>query len=408
MTEEAAVPTSRTSGDRWKLAAFAVLLAMVGYSLLYVLWTNGRIDGVAHTPAADFVAFYSASWQTLFGGGPLPVWDYQHLFTIQQQVAGVSRAVPWFYPPTFLLVVAPLALLPYGWAFALWLATTVTLWILVVRRAAGAPHSWLVVFGFPALWWAALDGQNSFLTAAIVGLAVIAWRTDRKVLAGVVVGLLVIKPHLAVGLAIVLVAARAWRTVVAAAATAISGLAVSVLVFGWLTVPAWLGSLSDASALVAEGQLPWQKMPSVYAMLRLLGVTHPAALAVHAVVALAVAVAVWQVGRRARDWRLLWAAGMIGGFLIVPYGYDYDLVWLLLPILWLAATRTTRWEKLLLGLAWVAPFGASMLADSPVHLQFACLVLGGLLWLVWRRLPASRPAATGDLGDSAVPAHGDQ
>ena len=66
-------------------------------------------------------------------------------------------------------------------------------------------------------------------------------------------------------------------------------------------------------------------MPSAYAMLRLLGVTHPAALATHAVVALAVVVALWQIGRRA-NWRLLWAAGIVGGFLIVPYGYDYDLL----------------------------------------------------------------------------------
>lgn len=36
-------------------------------------------------------------------------------------------------------------------------------------------------------------------------------------------------------------------------------------------------------------------------------------------------VALWQIGRRA-NWRLLWAAGIVGGFLIVPYGYDYDLL----------------------------------------------------------------------------------
>lgn len=391
MTQEAGAPANRAGGERWKLAAFAVLVAMVGYTVLYLLWITGRIDGVAHIPDADFVAFYSASWQATFGGGPLPVWDYQHLFTIQQQLAGTTDAVPWFYPATFLLVVAPLALLPYGWAFAAWLAITVPLWILVVRRAAGARHSWLLVLGFPALWWSALNGQNSFLTAAIVGLAGIAWQKDRRTLSGVMLGLLIIKPHLAVGLAIVLFAARAWRTLAAAAATALAGVVVSVIVFGWATLPAWLGSLSDASSLVAEGQLPWEKMPSVYAMLRLLGLAHPAALAAHAVVALAVAVALWHIGRRATDSHLLWAAGIIGGFLIVPYGYDYDLLWLLPPILWLAATRTTRLEKVLLGLAWAAPFGATMLAQWS-HLQVACILLGGLLWLVWRRLPAVRPA----------------
>ena len=74
----------------------------------------------------------------------------------------------------------------------------------------------------------------------------------------------------------------------------------------------------------------------------------------------------------------------------MPYGYDYDLLWLLPPILWLAATRTTRLEKALLGLAWAAPFGATMLAQWS-QLQVACILLGGLLWLVWRRLPACAP-----------------
>ncbi len=387
---------TRSGGDRWKLAAFAVLVLMMGYTVVFVLLSTGRIDGIARTPDLDFVAFYSASWQTLFGGGPLPVWDYHQLFTIQQQLAGTSHNVPWFYPPTFLLVVAPLALLPYGWALAGWLAITVPLWVFVVRRAGGAQHSWLLVLGFPALWWAAMHGQNSFLTAALVGLAVIAWRSDRTALAGVFLGLLVIKPHLAVGLAVVLLAARAWRTLLAAAATALAGLTVSVLVFGWATLPAWLASLSEASTRVAAGELPWQKMPTVYAMLRLLGASHPAALGAHVVVALAVVVLLWLIGRRTTDWRLLWSAGIIGGFLIVPYGYDYDLLWLLLPILWLAETGTTRLEKVVLGLAWVAAFAATELADA-LRLQVACLILGGLLWMVWRRLPAR---GSRDLRDS--------
>jgi hypothetical protein len=98
------------------------------------------------------------------------------------------------------------------------------------------------------------------------------------------------------------------------------------------------------------------------------------------------------VGRRATDWRLLWAAGMIGGFLIVPYGYDYDLLWLLLPILWLVELGTSRPEQVLLAAAWVLPFVASILAGPPLRAQVAPLVLAGLLWMVWRRLPGPADA----------------
>ena len=65
----------------------------------------------------------------------------------------------------------------------------------------------------------ALFGQNSVLTAGLAALA-LHLLGKRPVVAGVVIGLLAIKPQLAVVFPFVLIAARAWRTFAAAALSA--------------------------------------------------------------------------------------------------------------------------------------------------------------------------------------------
>lgn len=382
-------PVAASRSSRWQLIPFGVTIVMVAYAGLFVAMGTGLLGSHKLLLGPDFVTFYSGSWMAQHGN-ILPIWSMPDLFAVENQLTGATNPVPWFYPPTFLLLMLPAALLPYLASLAIWVIGASSLWIASVRKATTIKHSWWLVLGFPGWWWCIMDGQNGVLTAAFAGFAAWAWSKDRRILSGAFIGLLAIKPHLAIGLAIVLLAARAWRTIAAAAGTALAFLAVSVMVFGWQTIPAWITSMGDASANVQSGFLPWQNMPTVYASLRKGGLEHLPALGIHAVVALATVVVLWIIGKRAKDWRWMWAAGMVGGFIILPYGYDYDLVWLLLPILWLAETRTSKPEKVILALAWVAPLVGTDLAEFGHTLQFTPLVLAAVLWMVWRRVQAER------------------
>jgi Glycosyltransferase family 87 len=51
----------------------------------------------------------------------------------------MNHNCPWHYPPSFLLLVWPLALLPYPVALAVWLGLTLALLLWVVERIA--PHA---------------------------------------------------------------------------------------------------------------------------------------------------------------------------------------------------------------------------------------------------------------------------
>src|SRR5204863_3126413 len=122
------------------------------------------------------------------------------------------------YPPTFLLAVTPLGLLPYPAALAAFVPGTAALWAALVRRILPDRRAWIVAAAAPAGLITLLDGQNALLTGALAGFALL-WLDRRPILAGVLIGLLAIKPHLAVLFPLALLAEARWRTIAAAAAT---------------------------------------------------------------------------------------------------------------------------------------------------------------------------------------------
>ena len=71
-----------------------------------------------------------------------------------------------------------------------------------------------------------------------------------------------------------------------------------------------------------------------------------------------------------------------------PYLFNYDLPFLVLPILWLVREGLRRgfrpWEKVLLVVLWFAPYATRAMA-LPLGLNLMPLAAALLLWLVWSR-----------------------
>ncbi|MGV8907834.1 MAG: glycosyltransferase family 87 protein [Propionicimonas sp.] len=365
------------------LAVYA--LVIVGYALSL----HDGLDLRGQPVGADFVTFYSAAKLVLAGTG-LEAYDLGTLSAMQHQLFPGYALGPyaWFYPPTFLLLIAPLALLAYLPALLAFVGGTAAAWVVALRRAIGRPGAGWLIAAFPGLWVCAAHGQNGLLTGALAGGAILLVRRA-PLLAGVLIGLLAIKPQLAILFAVALVATRAWRTLLAAAATAAAFLGVSLAVFGLSALPAWVNSLQLARLATESGNLPWNKMPSTFAMLRQMGVPVDWSYAGHALVAFAGVLAVWVVWRRTDSLQLRGAVLMAGTFLVNPYAFDYDLVWLAFPIAWLACHGLERsWrrgDREVLVAAWVLPALATSVATF-THVQLAPLVLGALVWIAVRRV----------------------
>ena len=85
---------------------------------------------------------------------------------------------------------------------------------------------------FPATFLTVVWWQNSFLTTALMGGALLALER-RPMLAGILFGAMCYKPHFLLLVPVALIAGRYWATLMAAAATGLALTGLSLLLFGW-------------------------------------------------------------------------------------------------------------------------------------------------------------------------------
>jgi hypothetical protein len=336
---------------------------------------------------SDFIAFWGAS-HTALHGAAADAYDVAKLALAQQVAIPASTTnYAWFYPPTFYLLILPLALLPYTASFALFTGVTLGAFLALLRPQVRQPGTLPLALAFPGVFVNLMQGQNGFLTSALAAGA-LALLQRRPLAAGVVIGLLAIKPHLAVLFPVALLAAGYFRAALAAAASTCIFAAASVAVVSPEAAHAFVHSLAFARAALEQGALPWHKMPTMFALMRLLGFGIRAAYAVHAMLAICVVVAVAATWYRRVPWRLKAAALMTGTLLISPYLFDYDLVWLAFPIAWTTVHALEhgwlRWEREVLAAAWLAPLVAPQIA-SATAVQAGPLVTAALFVAIVQR-----------------------
>ncbi len=102
---------------------------LAGYPRLFLaLWlvaaagldstSRGGVDRYGHILGTDFLDVYTAS-ELALAGRPAAIYDTGIHGRAEDRVAHTGNYYGWHYPPMFLLVVLPVALLPYGWALGL-------------------------------------------------------------------------------------------------------------------------------------------------------------------------------------------------------------------------------------------------------------------------------------------------
>jgi len=383
------------------IAAVAVAINLLAIAKWIWQW---QFTDLGFLPAGlDFIAYWTASLMAADGRAAL-AYDLNAFFAAQKlAVPTVPGLLTWQYPPGFLLLLLllPLSLLPYLPAYLAWTASTLLAFGVVLRRIV-PPGTSILLLALPGVMRNATYGQNGFLTGALMGGGLLLLST-RPLLAGVLFGLLTIKPHLGLLLPMALLAIGAWRTIISAAATAIVFHAASLIVLGPDTLGGFIDALPRMTRQLASGELQIAAMPTVYSFARGLGAQASTAAMAHCLVAMMVAVIVVKVWRTVADAGMRAAVLTAGSLLISPYLYDYDLAWLTLPIAWFAVDALrSGWRSLereLLLLVAMLP----MLVRGPLEasgVQPAVLVL--LLFFAMTVRRAQRFKETGKAGDLAL------
>jgi hypothetical protein len=214
-----------------------------------------------------------------------------------------------------------------------WLATQWYAFYRVLRHEMGQ-GALLFALATPAVLIGTIGGQNGGWTAALMGGGLVLMER-RPYLAGVLFGMMVYKPHLALLLPVALIAGRQWRTFVATGATAAALLGTSVAIFG---VQLWEQYFRNANALrhvILEDNGVVHRMVSVFVAARPLGASIETAYLIQgafALIACAVVAAVWFKGAPAG---IRNAVLLLGTCFATPYLQDYDLVFGALVVVWL-------------------------------------------------------------------------
>lgn len=323
--------------------------------------------------------------------------------TITDAQAGVVGFAPWMYPPTFVLLVLPLAHLPYLLAWGGWLGLTALPYLLTMRRILPGSLAWPFALAAPPVFFNVMYGQTGFISGGLIGGGLLLLR-DRPWWAGLLIGLASVKPHLGVLIPFALAAGGHWRAFGAATLTVLATIALSVLVLGDDPWFAFIGTTLFHLEGFQVGAFALPAMATVWGALRLAGMaTEQAWTAQFAVSALMLALVVWAwfVGRRHPESHGLQAAILcLATPLTLPLAFLYDLVLIVPAAGWLLADMLRRSagreEYALLAGGMGVLLGAKELAKV-LSLQIAPWVLSLLLGLaVYRFLTATdvgRPSA---------------
>lgn len=310
------------------MLVFSCLLG--GFFLYTVLFSA---DAASVRPAKDFITFYAGS-SLAQQGQAASSYVLDKIAIAQSQAWYISKAFPWFYPPTYFLVVYPLSWFSYVTSFVFFMLTSLGLYIFSAWRILPTKTVLLPLLAFPPVLINVMYGQNGLLTAS---LALLALHDIPKypLRAGIWIGLLSIKPHLGVLLPLALIIGGHWRTFLSAATTCCLFVGLSIFCFGVLPWQEFITSLGQAREWLESGRLATNRMISVFAVIRQAGGTLNLAYAGHILVALSFLLAFIQVWRRTQDHNLRSAALAVATLTISPYIFEYELIWLGIAILML-------------------------------------------------------------------------
>lgn len=388
--------------QRKTIYLFVFVIAPCAFFFLFALlrtWHKVQAAVPGHLP--DFNDFFSLwSYAKIAGAHPAAeLYDLESLHS-RQIALGMNPGVelPFLYPPTFLIFLWPLSLLPFEVAYVVWIAGTFALFIwAVIATCTRLPLCVLAVIVAPACTINIEAGQSGFLSAALI-VAGVRLARSRPILGGILIGGLSYKPQLALLVPIALASAGLWEAFAAACATVIGLAFVASLAFGWDVWPAWVSMLPSYAATVDGAREQLMKfMPTVVASLQMAGVPPPIAKAVQALVAIVATILVAACFRRCPD-RLAAAALLVGTFLVTPHALLYDMpaVVAAMALFIDARLRTTSTstftavEILILVLALMFPL-AMMNVDVNLPVSaLALLLLFGLI--VWRQRSDSLPS----------------
>jgi hypothetical protein len=401
-----------------------VSLIVLAVSLSIHVWDLSRpglVDRTGRLKVPDFLQFYT--YGSLIRAG-----QSSHLYDAhahaQMAALRVDRrlALTGFHPnysPVIALLMAPLAVLTFLQAAAVWSAISLLLYgiavVLLTRTTETLRADPLTIAmlaaSWPALFVVLRYGQISALTLACLSAAVWLHKHGHPLGSGVVLGLLAYKPNLLIAPALIVLLAREWRLMSGLLLGTALELSLAVAVAGprafaeYVQILIALGKRPDLVQLYSTESHSFRGLiQAVASDNRILA----------AALVAGVAFATWagcRIWRNSDDGRVRWSALTLAMLFASPHLLTYDLLLLAVPLILIGDWRSqpdlkarstydpreehaTAW-RVAMGLLYIGAWPGTLLARM-YHVQPSTIGMALVLWLlcVYLRSRASTTVAT--------------
>ena len=364
-------------------------------------------------PGTDWMVFYGSVTSAVQGSLSLIMNgdDFTAFLnrSFQDWLSAPIEFRPWFYPPSFLVLLLPFAPLGFAASYvAFQILTAAFLATALIKGASSPVLSRYVAAGVlisPAAAINIVDGQCAFLVAALL-IAGVRLLALQPILGGILLGLLSFKPQFCLLVPVALVALRQYKALLAAAGSALALVVLSVIIFG---LDVWLWWIPQAINNFIEPDAKWLSYGriwghSVWACAVLAGIP-PRLASVLQIAAIAGGMVVAYLAFRStlsRDKQL--AVLLAATVLAAPHSGAYDATLLAAAVgLWLAANiKTWRLLDWFLALGiWMVP-----ILSPPTHVvagRFSPLLIVALIGFILHELRGTSQSSTDSRPQLVIP-----
>ena len=347
-------------------AAGAGIGSFAFWTVYWFTFVRGNLRG------PDFFNFYAAAKLYITSGGSA-VYDIAMQRQVELQITGADPSrfivLPYFHPPYYTLLIAPLAYLDYRDAYyamaafnALLVVALVAILVKSSQRVRG--RGWLVaaamIAGFFPLFVTVLQGQSDLVVMVPLAGAYAAWAKGKYGLAGALSALALSKPQLLLLIPILFLARRAWRALAAFAGVLLALGLISVAGFGFGPVMTYLtsvGTWAVTGHLPNTGQLVYTD-PAVYSLRNILeAVPGGGKIVAFAILVLLLALVALSLSWRPDKPRLDFALAIAASLVLSPHQNVHDLALLVIPgfaLADLALAGQLRWPHMAAAVLFIA------------------------------------------------------
>ncbi len=311
----------------------------------------------------------------------------------------------WLYPPTMTLLAIPFSFIPLASSFWVWRLVCILVAVILLRNAGLAWFAVVAGLLGPAGMRDLNIGQNGTLTAGLLVAALL--QMDRKPgFAGVCAGLLCIKPQIGVALPLILLHPRRRKALFIGLGVILTVVLLSLIVTG---IEPWLIFLKVAQPIAAEIiAVPFKEVMSpggctVFMMARSFSMSIAQAGMLQGLTALSsLCLIIFEWRRENAEPVARMALTVSLSLLMMPYGYDYDLVAFSVAMSALFIRSSDR-TKILIGGIWLFSGYTSIVVNYSGYI-FVPLAAALGAYLSWRAVLRGRtveshsvmPGSTGE------------